>query len=65
MVVRSLSLTSLTRTCGFLSGEEGGVPGEVFGDGRGARFGMSCFFGFLEEFWKKGRTMEARAGREG
>jgi hypothetical protein len=59
--VRSLSFT---REWDFLSGEEGGVPWLLCGEGRGARLGTSGVFVFFEVFAKKeGRTMGTRCGR--
>jgi hypothetical protein len=54
---------SLRREWDFLSGDKGGVPWLLCGEGRGARFGTSGVLDFFEDLAKKeGRTMGATEG---
>lgn len=47
-----------------LSGEAGGVPAVAWGEGRGARLGISLVLDdFFEDAKKEGRTMGASCGR--
>jgi len=58
---RSLSFT-FEWVC--LSGEAGGVPELAWGEGRGARLGISLVLDdFFEDAKKEGRTMGASCGR--